>query len=301
MKRRLRIIINPVSGTGRQKKAARLLAERLDTEKFEIETVYTEYHRHAHELAKEAVAKGCHAVVIVGGDGSINEVGSALAGTDVALGIIPAGSGNGLASSLKVPMNIAKAVDNINGFCLRTMDTGIANGTPFMNVAGMGFDAYVSSKFHKLKLRGLWRYFMVGIKSLGEYKPQRYVFTVDGGEPFEAVANVITVANSPQYGNNALIAPEALIDDGMLDLVICHDTTILNSLGLIIRLFLRNIHKSPLVKTVRCRELTIVQERNDTSHLDGDPFELGQTLHFTVNPLSLKVIVPDGKEDAQGA
>lgn len=295
-RRKLRIIINPVSGTGKQKKAARLLNERLDSERFDAETVYTEYHRHAHELAKEAVQQGCDAVVIVGGDGSINEVGSALAGTGVALGIIPAGSGNGLAGSLQVPLNIAKAVENLNNYRIRTIDTGIANGIPFMNVAGVGFDAYVANKFHKAKLRGLWKYFLVGIRSLSEYRPQRFIFEADGRK-FERVANVISVANSPQYGNNALIAPNALVDDGMLDLVICNDTTMLNSLGLIIRLFLHNIHKSPLVKTVRCKELTIIQERNDPSHLDGDPFELGQKLHFTVNPLSLKVIVPNGKED----
>lgn len=291
MSRKLRIIINPVAGTGKQKKAAKLLKERLDTTKFESETVFTKYHRHAHELAKEAVDNGCDAVVIVGGDGSINEVGSALAGTGVAMGIIPAGSGNGLAGSLHVPLNIAKAVDNINNYNLRTIDTGLANGIPFMNVAGVGFDAYVANKFHKAKMRGLWKYILVGLRSLGEYKPQKYLFEADGKQ-FERVANVISIANSPQYGNNALIAPKAKVDDGLLDLVICNDTTMLNSIGLIIRLFLHNIDQSPLVKTVRCKELTIRQERNDASHLDGDPFELGQELHFNVNPLSLKVIVP---------
>jgi diacylglycerol kinase (ATP) len=300
MKLRLRIIINPVAGTGKQRKAARLLETQLNRERFDADVVYTEYHRHAHELAKEAVALKYDAVVIVGGDGSINEVGSALAGTDVALGIIPAGSGNGLAGSLGVPLKINRAIENINRYHLRTIDTGTANGIPFMNVAGVGFDAYVANKFHKAKMRGLWKYFLVGIRSLGEYKPQRFVFEADGRK-FERVANVISVANSPQYGNNALIAPKAKVDDGMLDLVICNDTTMLNSIGLIIRLFLRNIDQSPLVKTMQCKELTITQERADPSHLDGDPFELGQTIRYEVKPMSLKVIVPDGKEDTHRA
>lgn len=300
MKVRLRIIINPVAGTGRQKKAAKLLDRMIDRHRFDMDVVYTEYHRHAHELAKEAVARHYDAVVIVGGDGSINEVGSALAGTQVALGIIPAGSGNGLAGSLGVPLNIAKAVENINHFRLRTIDTGTANGIPFMNVAGMGFDAYVANKFHKAKLRGLWKYFLVGIRSLGEYRPQKYLFEADG-QRFERTANVISIANSPQYGNNALIAPNAKVDDGMLDLVICNDTTMLNSLGLIIRLFLHNIHESPLVDTVRCRNLVITQERNDNSHLDGDPFELGQSVRYEVRPMSLNVIVPDGKAATERA
>jgi diacylglycerol kinase (ATP) len=300
MKVKLRIIINPVAGTGKQRKAAKLLETELDRHRFDADIVYTEYHRHAHLLAQESVANGYHAVVIVGGDGSINEVGSALAGTDVALGIIPAGSGNGLAGSLGVPLNIAKAVANINTFRLRTIDTGTANGIPFMNVAGVGFDAYVANKFHKAKMRGLWKYFLVGIRSLGEYSPQKYIFEADG-KRFERTANVISIANSPQYGNNALIAPNAKVDDGMLDLVICNDTTMINSLGLIIRLFLHNIDKSPLVDTVRCRQLTITQERNDSSHLDGDPFELGQVIRYEVRPMSLKVIVPDGKEYTQRA
>lgn len=292
MKKRLRIIINPVSGTGKQKKAERLLRERLDNTRFDVDIVFTEYRKHAQTLAQEAVGLGYDAVVIVGGDGSINEVGSALAGTEVALGIIPAGSGNGLCRSLNVPLDIAKAIDNINNFHFRTIDTGLANGIPFMNVAGVGFDAYVANKFHKAKLRGLWKYMLLGLRSLGEYEPQRFTFTADG-RTFERVANVISVANSPQYGNNALIAPNALVDDGQLDLVICNNASMLNSIGLIIRLFLGNLHKSALVKTVRVTELTITQERNDAAHLDGDPFELGKVMHFTVNPLSLKVIVPD--------
>jgi len=291
MKKRLRVIINPVSGTGKQKKAARLLKERLDTNLFTTDIVYTEYRRHAHKLAQEAVTLGYDAVVIVGGDGSINEVGSALAGTQVALGIIPAGSGNGLCRSLKVPMDIAKAVDNLNDYNLRTIDTGIANGKPFMNVAGVGFDAYVANKFHKAKMRGLFKYLLLGLRSVGGYEPQRYIFEADGRR-FERIANVISVANSPQYGNNALIAPNALMNDGQLDLVIAKDASLLQNIGLIIRLFLGNLHKSPLVKTMRFTELTITQERNDSAHLDGDPFDLGKVMHFTVNPLSLNVIVP---------
>jgi diacylglycerol kinase (ATP) len=291
MKLKLRVIINPVSGTGKQKKAERVLRERLDKDKFQVDIVFTEYRKHAQTLAQEAVRLNYDAVVIVGGDGSINEVGSALAGTKVALGIIPAGSGNGLCRSLSVPLDIAKAVDNINNFHFRTIDTGLANGIPFMNVAGVGFDAYVANKFHKAKLRGLGKYLLLGLRSLGEYSPQRYRFVADG-RTFERVANVISVANSPQYGNNALIAPNALMDDGLLDLVICNDASMLNSIGLIFRLFLGNLHKSALVKTVQVKELVIIQERNDTAHLDGDPFELGNEMHFTVNPMSLQVIVP---------
>src|SRR5690606_11776632 len=100
------------------------------------------------------------------------------------------------------------------------------------------------------------------------------------------------IANSPQYGNNALIAPKAKVDDGLLDLVICNDASMLSSIGLIIRLFLHNIDQSPLVKTVRCKDLKIWQERNDASHLDGDPFELGKELHVKFNQTQTKFIRP---------
>lgn len=295
MKQKIRIIVNPVSGSGRRKKALKMIDKHLDREKFEFDLVKTEYHRHAIELTKEAISSGCKAVVIAGGDGSINEVGATLAGTNVALGIIPAGSGNGLSRSLGISLNPKKAVENINSFKTRTIDTGIANGEPFMNMAGVGFDAAVSDAFHKQKMRGLFKYFLLTLKVLWSYKLQTYNVIADGRE-FKRRAYLIAAANSPQYGNDALVAPKAVVDDGMMDAVVVNPFPFPMIFVLFFMLFRGTLNQSPYIKTFKFKEMTIIQERPDVTHLDGDPFQLGNRIDLKNNPMSLKVIVPDGKE-----
>ncbi|MGB0368304.1 MAG: diacylglycerol/lipid kinase family protein, partial [Flavobacteriales bacterium] len=227
------------------------------------------------------------------GDGSINEVGATLAGTDVALGIIPAGSGNGLSRSLGISLNPKKAVENINNFNFRTIDTGLANGKAFMNMAGVGFDAAVADAFHKQKMRGFFKYFMLGLKLLLNYKLQTYSIVADGRE-FERKAHLISMANSAQYGNDALVAPKALVDDGMLDAVVVNPFPFHQYFLLFYRLFQGTLNQSPYIKTFKFKEMTVTQERDDVSHLDGDPFDLGQVVEIKINPASLKVIVPNG-------
>jgi diacylglycerol kinase (ATP) len=293
MKTKIRIIVNPVSGSGRRKKALRMIETHLDTDKFECEIVKTEHHRHAIELTNKAIDDGCSAVIIAGGDGSINEVGKTLAGTNVALGILPSGSGNGLARSLNIPLNMKRAVLNINAFHIRTIDTGLANREAFMNMAGVGFDAAVADAFHRQKLRGFFKYFLLGLKLLMGYKLQTYTIMADGRE-FERRAHLISMANSSQYGNDALVAPKALVDDGMLDAVIVNPFPFYQYFVLFYRLFQGTLNQSPYIKTFKFKEMTITQERDDVSHLDGDPFELGQVVEIKINPASLKVIVPNG-------
>ena len=292
MKRKIKIIVNPVSGSGRRKKALKMIEAHLDRNKFNFDLVQTEYHRHAIELTQQAIADGCEAVIIAGGDGSINEVGATLAGTDVALGIIPAGSGNGLSRSLGISMNPRSAVENINKFHFRTIDTGLANGKAFMNMAGVGFDAAVADAFHQQKMRGFWKYFLLGLKLLMNYKLQTYSIVADGRE-FERKAHLISLANSPQYGNDALVAPKALVDDGMLDAVVVNPFPFHQYFVLFYRLFTGTLNQSPHIKTFKFKEMVITQERPDVAHLDGDPFELGQVIEFKINPQSLKVIVPN--------
>jgi YegS/Rv2252/BmrU family lipid kinase len=230
-------------------------------------------------------------VIIAGGDGSINEVGATLAGTNVALGILPAGSGNGLARSLGIPINAKGAVENLNGYHFRTIDTGLANGRPFMNMAGVGFDAAVAHAFHKQKKRGIFKYFMLGLRELQNYELQNYRIVADGRE-FERKAYLISLANSAQYGNDALVAPKAKVDDGQLDAVVVNKFPFYQFFVLFYRLFRGTLDQSPHIKTFKFKEMTITQERDDVAHLDGDPFELGKTLEIKINPKSLKVIVP---------
>ncbi|MBI1289278.1 MAG: YegS/Rv2252/BmrU family lipid kinase [Flavobacteriales bacterium] len=295
MKHKIRIIVNPVSGSGRRKKMLKAIETELDSNKFDFEVVRTEYHRHAIELTQEGIDSGCEAVIIAGGDGSINQVGQTLAGTDVALGILPAGSGNGLARSLGIPMNPKKAVQNLNNFHFRTIDTGLANGKAFMNMAGVGFDSAVCDAFHQQKTRGLFKYFVLGVNLIWNYKLQTYKVTADGRE-FERKAWQIDLANSSQYGNDALVAPKALVDDGMLDAVVLNPMPIPQMFINFYRLFQGTLHQSKYIKTFKFKKMTITQERPDVSHLDGDPFDLGKVVEIEINPASLKVIVPNGKE-----
>jgi len=292
MKHKIIIIVNPVSGSGRRKKALKMIEAHLDKDKFDFEIIKTERHKHAIELTKQGIDSGCKAVIIVGGDGSINQVGATLAGTDVALGIIPAGSGNGLARSLGISLNPKKAVENINNFHFRTIDTGLANGKPFMNISGVGFDAAVSHAFHKQKLRGFFKYFMLGFKTLQNYEMQTYHIVADGRE-FERKAYLIALANSSQYGNDALVAPKALVDDGMLDAVVVNKFPFIQFFVLFYRLFRGTLDQSKHIKTFKFKEMTITQERDDVSHLDGDPFELGKVVEIRIRPMSLSVIVPN--------
>jgi diacylglycerol kinase (ATP) len=292
MKVKIRIIVNPVSGSGRRKKALKMIDAYLDKDKFDFEIVKTERHKHAIELTKQGIESGCKAVVIVGGDGSINQVGATLAGTDVALGIIPGGSGNGLARSLGISINPKKAVENLNNFNFRTIDTGLANGKSFMNMAGVGFDAAVADAFHQQKTRGLLKYFMVGVPLLFNYKLQTYKINADGRE-FERKAWQIALANSSQYGNDALVAPKAKIDDGLIDAVVLNPMPIYQMFINFYRLFQGTLHTSKYIKTFKFKEMTITQERDDVAHLDGDPFDLGKVIEIRIRPMSLKVIVPN--------
>lgn len=286
------VIINPVSGTGRQKKAEALLKEGVDQDQFQMKISFTEHHRHGIELSKQAVAENYDAVVIVGGDGSVNEVGQSLAGSGVAMGIIPAGSGNGLSRALSIPMKIRKAVEVINAFNLRTIDTGTVNGKPFMNVAGVGLDAYVADKFHKAKLRGIWKYILLIIRSLSEYKLQEYVVKTTEGPEFKRRAYLIALANSPQYGNEALLAPMAKMDDGELNCVVLNPFPFPVIFVLIFQLFRGTLHTSRYIKTFSFKSMVITQERDDVMHLDGDPYNLGKDLAIEIKKESLKVIVP---------
>jgi diacylglycerol kinase (ATP) len=161
-----------------------------------------------------------------------------------------------------------------------------------MNISGVGFDAAVADAFHQQKTRGLFKYFMVGVPLLFNYKLQTYKINADGRE-FERKAWQIALANSPQYGNDALVAPKAKIDDCLIDAVILNPMPIPNMFLNFYRLFQGTLHQSKYIKTFKFKEMTITQERDDVSHLDGDPFDLGKVVEIRIRPMSLKVIVPN--------
>ena len=288
-KKRVRFIINPISGIGRKNKIQGQIDKYLNHTKFDYDIVYTEGPKHATELSKEASDEGFDVVVAVGGDGSAHEVGSSLIGTNTSLAIIPAGSGNGLARYLKLPMNHKKAIERINEYNVKRIDTGIINGEPFLSTTGMGFDAFIAWKFALFGSRGLFSYIWLIFQEYFRYKPKEYIIEVNG-EVIDTKAFVVICGNSNQWGNNAIIAPKAEIDDGILDLAVCKPFPFYAVFVMASLLMAGSIEESPYMTIYRAAEMKITQT-TVLAHVDGEPVRLGRELNISVNPLSLNVLV----------
>ena len=282
-----RLIVNPRSGG-----AARVLgAVQAFAVREGAELRLTERPGHAGELAREAVAAGRRLVVAVGGDGTVNEVASALTGTETVLGIVPAGSGNGLGRTLGLHLPPAAALAVLRHGRPRRIDTGLADGRPFFNVAGLGLEAELADRFNRAARRGLVGYLRVAAASLDLLRPSR--FTIITGETrHELTATTIAVANGPQYGSNARIAPRARLDDGRLDLTAVPRLTLLNSLPLIAALFRGTLAKRPGVFMTTGERITVERAAPGPLHTDGEVHPAGAKVEFTVRPSSLSVLTP---------
>ena len=284
-------IINPISGIGGKGKMPALIKSKLDAERFDLEVVFTERPGHATLLAQDAAADGCDIVLAVGGDGTINEVGRALCGTDTALAILPCGSGNGLARHLHIPMNAEKALETLNNGVIDLVDYGTVNNHPFFCTCGVGFDAQVSYKFANEDTRGLVTYIKTTISEYFRYRAQHYRITIDGST-IEEKAFVIACCNAAQYGNNALVAPRASMQDGKIDLTVIHSFNLGESAQLSARLFTSNIDRDRHVSIYRGRDIIIERDDEDVMHIDGDPVMMPEVLHITCHPSAMRVVVP---------
>src|SRR3954468_11323504 len=288
-KRKICFIINPISGLGRQKVIEKLVTDLLDVSIFEPSLVYTEGPKHATLLAKKAVQENYDIVVAVGGDGSVNEIANGLIGSTTSLGILPAGSGNGLARHLGIPIDLKKAMLILQKGATQQIDSIRLNDEYFVNVAGIGFDAHIGWEFSKFGKRGLSSYVKVIFKELSALKTQQYELRIDEQPIIQKDAYLISFANGSQWGNNASIAPLADIKDGVLDIVIVKKFPLLLGLPIALKLFTKKIHTSAAVETIKAKQVIIKQETT-IAHMDGEPIACGQTITITVNPLSLNVI-----------
>ncbi|MGK6350468.1 diacylglycerol/lipid kinase family protein [Parapedobacter sp. DT-150] len=288
-RKRILFVVNPISGGKKKKGFEKRVLEDLDLAVYDAEFAVTKHPGHANMLSKQAMKDQVDVVVAVGGDGTINEVASALNGTSTALGIVPEGSGNGLALYLGIPLNERAAVRRLNRFEHITIDSGSINGFPFFNMAGIGFDASVSDRFANDKLRGPIGYLKAVLTEIGTYKPKRYTLDIDG-EIYEREAFMISVANSPQYGNNAYIAPQASVTDGMLDVCIIKQFPLYTMPMMVFHLFNKTADQSEYVEIVPGRRIRIERESAATVHIDGEPKEMGIILEIGVNPATLNII-----------
>ncbi len=282
-------IVNPISGIGRQKKIEKVLKDNLDQDRFDYQVVYTERVHHGTELARQAAENGAECIVAVGGDGSVNDVVQGLRGTDVRLGIIPCGSGNGLARTLRLPLLPALAVQVLNQQYEETIDTiDINDRILSVNASGVGFDAYIARLMHAAKTRGLAAYTNLIVREYASYKNQDYTLTVDG-RTFERNAWLIAVANSQQYGNNLTVAPKAKLNDGLLDITIL-DRIPPEHLAITVPLaFTKVFDLSGHVEMMKASEIIIEGNLDKWVNIDGEGENIGKTVHFKVLPSSLKI------------
>jgi diacylglycerol kinase (ATP) len=287
------IIINPISG-GASPAAARRRAQLartvVEAHGEPAEVFMTERPGHARELAKAAVKRGVRLVMAWGGDGTINEVASALVFDEVPLGIIPAGSGNGLARELGVNLRPDRAIAEALTAEPRLMDVGELDGHLFFNIAGIGLDAYVAWRFSTHHRRGLVGYATIAAQTLATYVPKTYRITHDG-ETVEARAVLVTIANSAQFGNGARIAPGAKVDDGLLDLVVLEERSRMATLCQLPRLFNGTVQRVRGCSAWQIQRVTIESEEPMLFHVDGEPIQGGTDLRARVYPGALRVSV----------
>ncbi|WP_344852354.1 diacylglycerol kinase family protein [Pedobacter jeongneungensis] len=284
-------IINPISGGRGKLRIPDFIDKYLDKEKFSPNFVFSEYVGHAGELADEAATKNFDVIIAAGGDGTINEVASKVLKHNKVLGILPLGSGNGLARFLNISKNLRYALSIINNFKIDEIDTAEFNNKCFFNLAGMGFDAHLSSVFSKDKKRGLSGYVKLGFQEVFNYKPQTYQLNIDGIE-YTKKAFAISIANSSQYGNDVYISPNASVKDGLLDVCIIKPFPIIK-LPVLGYVMLRGMaESSDMIEIIKGKNIKIIREKAGAVHVDGEPLQMGTEITAVVNPLSLKVIVP---------
>ena len=284
-------VINPISGGKAKLRIPALIDKYLNKEKFNANFFLTEYSGHATEIVEEAIAKDFDVFVAAGGDGTINEVASKVLEHGKVLGILPLGSGNGLARFLNIPQNLKEAILLINQFKTDRIDSAYFNNKSFFNLAGMGFDAHLSSAFSKDKKRGLAGYIKLSLKEVFSYKDEIYDIDVDGVN-YKRKAFAVTIANSSQYGNNVYIAPDASVKDGLLDVCIIKPFSILKLPVLSYVLLKGTAEASEMIEIIKGKNIKISRPKDGPVHVDGEPLKMGKEIQIAVNPLSLEVIVP---------
>lgn len=296
---KVRAILNPQAGL--RAAGTREAVERGRPGWHDYAVYLTREPGHATALAQEAVAGGAEVVLAVGGDGTVNEVARGVLGSRAALGIVPAGSGNGLARALRLPLRPDRALAALESAERRAIDVGLLDGRLFLNVAGVGFDAVVGHAFHESGRqggrRGLFGYLRLSLRELRRYRAPRLVVQSDSGERLEAVPFVLTFANGPQYGSGAVINPGAKLDDGRLEVVVVEHAPWPQLLAAAPRLFLGGLERLPVYRRLGLTAATVSGSAPFAVHVDGDPVPATDRVELRLQPLALEVLVPPGTAD----
>lgn len=288
-KKKLRFIINPIAGTGKKGAIARSIQQLINKETFDYEIMYTQAAGHGATLAKEAVELDYYAVVAVGGDGTVNEIAKAISHSKTAMGIIPCGSGNGLARHLRIPLQAERAIRLLNKGVVYDLDYGICAGEPFFCTCGMGFDAFISEKFSHTSKRGPLSYMEHILKSGLSYEPELYTITNKEGS-IHSKAFLITCANASQYGNDVFIAPKASMQDGQMDIIMIEPFKAIDAPQIVMQLFSKNIENNEHVRKYHAKAVHISRKHEGPFHCDGEPFWGGTEIDITIVPKGFRVI-----------
>jgi diacylglycerol kinase (ATP) len=284
-------IINPVAGIKNKKRIENTILRAFVPG--EALVVYSEGQGHAQKIASEFVQKATPYCIAVGGDGTVNEVASALVNTDTVLGIIPSGSGNGLSNYLHIPHSVKQAIEIIQYNFTRTIDAGKLNDQYFFCTCGIGFDALVGHDFARGNKRGLPGYVRSALKQFMHYKPKKYGLKIDGQKQ-KIRAFLITVANAGQYGSNFYISPGAKIDDGLLDICIVKPFPKAAVLPLGIKFIGKKIDQSHYLEVIRGKKVTLKgRKKKQCIHYDGEPVVVWGKIKIQILPGALKVLVPE--------
>jgi diacylglycerol kinase (ATP) len=289
-KRRICFIYNPISGARKLKGFEDLIMQNLDLDKFDYIIQETRSPKDAMRISSGAVQENFDIVVAAGGDGTINEVVQGMGNAPLMLGIIPIGSGNGLARHLEIPMEPEKAIKLINNLNTRTIDIASINGYPFASIAGLGFDARVANKYRKLKKRGLYGYTRVVMMEFFRYREREYTLSFNSLKITKR-ALLVSIANSNQFGYNTVIAPTAKPDDGLLDLVILRKFPVGEIPRMIGLLFTGKIDQSSYIESYKTTEVFIVRKRGKRVNIDGEAIKMGKEIFVRIQPAAIKVIV----------
>ncbi len=278
-------IYNPISGNYPQRKRDALLKSiRSNSDNVVFETNFKDQEK---ELTEKAIQLGATKIITIGGDGTISKVAGVLAGSEIPLGLIPIGSGNGLSRHLGIPMNALYALDKaLNGSPIK-IDACKVNDQLFFCTAGIGFDAAVAYLFDKRKKRGLINYLIAVFISLWKFKPIE--IEIEPGKTEKIF--LLTIANANQYGNNAYISPYSNIQDGQFEIIKIKKNNLFMLLLISMRLFLKNIHKSASVEILAAKSFKIINKSEQPIHLDGEPVKMEtDILQFNILPGTLKII-----------
>ncbi len=284
-------ILNPISGTVKKENIAQLIEHNIRKDLFSFEIRYTEYAGHAEEIAREAAQNHVDVVVAVGGDGTVNEVARGIVQTDTALAIIPCGSGNGLARHLMLPMNAKQAIELINEMVVHRLDYGVVDNHPFLCTCGVGFDAFIAEKFASAGKRGMMTYVEKILKDGLTYAPEHYEFSIDDEPVVSQDAWLISCANASQYGNNAYIAPQASMRDGVLDIVVMEPFNLLNAVSVNMEMINKTLDKNSKIHTFHGKRMTIKRQSEGYIHFDGEPVMAPATVEVYLVERGINVVV----------